>query len=92
MKNEYESLKEMINECNNIVVFTGAGIYRYTITESLAEGFEYDNTGVTETKISGSETPGSHVRYVDVYVKPTDRKNGETPVFQNGLTAELSFI
>lgn len=70
------------------VVFTGAGIYRYTITESLAEGFEYDNTGVTETKISGSETHGSHVRYVDVYVKPTDRKNGNTPVFQNGLTAD----
>ena len=54
----------------------------------MAEGFEYDNTGVTETKISGSETHGSHVRYVDVYVKPTDRKNGNTPVFQNGLTAD----
>ena len=26
MKNNYEALKEMINECRNIVVFTGAGI------------------------------------------------------------------
>lgn len=47
------------------VVFTGPGIYRYKITESLASGFTYDNTGVTETT-------GSHVRYIDVYVKPAD--------------------
>ena len=55
------------------VVFTGPGIYRYKITESLADGFTYDNTGVTETT-------GSHVRYIDVYVKPAD-------TFTDGSTA-----
>lgn len=43
------------------VVFTGAGVYRYEITEALDTGFTYANTGVTE----GS----SHKRYLDVYVK-----------------------
>ena len=47
------------------VVFTGPGIYRYKITESLASGFAYGTSGVTETG-------GSHVRYVDVYVRPAE--------------------
>lgn len=55
------------------VVFEGAGIYRYEITESLKDGFSYDNTGVTETT-------GTHVRYVDVYVKPAE-------TFNNGSNA-----
>ena len=55
------------------VVFTGAGIYRYIITESLADGFTYDNTGVTETT-------GAHTRFIDVYVKPADN-------FTDGSTA-----
>ena len=55
------------------VVFKGAGIYRYEITEDLKDGFSYDNTGVTETT-------GTHVRYVDVYVKPAE-------TFNNGSTA-----
>lgn len=50
------------------VVFTGAGIYRYKITESLKNGFTYDNTGVTKTK-------GKTERYIDVYVKPAERFN-----------------
>ncbi len=55
------------------VVFTGTGVYRYTITEALADGFTYDNTGVTETT-------GNHVRYIDVYVKPAE-------TFTDGSTA-----
>ena len=47
------------------VVFDGAGIYRYKLTESLASDFTYANTGVTETT-------GTHDRYIDVYVKPAD--------------------
>lgn len=56
------------------VVFDGAGIYRYKLTESLADGFTYANTGVTETT-------GNHVRYVDVYVKPAS-------TFDEGKTAD----
>ena len=47
------------------VVFTGAGVYRYMITETLADGFTYPNTGVTKTT-------GNHVRYIDVYVRAAD--------------------
>lgn len=55
------------------VVFTGAGIYRYKITESLKNGFTYDNTGVTKTT-------GKTERYIDVYVKPAETfNNGSTP-------------
>lgn len=55
------------------IVFTGAGVYRYVITETLADGFSYANTGVTETT-------GAHTRYIDVYVKPADS-------FTDGSTA-----
>lgn len=55
------------------VVFEGAGIYRYKITESLKNGFTYDNTGVTKTT-------GKTERYIDVYVKPAE-------TFTDGKTA-----
>ena len=46
------------------VVFTGAGIYRYEITEALT------GTGTTYAQSGVTETTGSHTRYIDVYVKP----------------------
>ena len=61
------------------VVFTGAGIYRYEITEALTSGYTYATSGVTETK-TGS-TAASHKRYVDVYVRPA------TTGYTDGLTA-----
>lgn len=48
------------------VVFSEAGIYRYTITEALDGTMTYANTGVTET----SDATNGHTRYLDVYVKP----------------------
>ena len=68
------------------VVFTGPGVYRYVITETLTaqEDNTYVKTGVTETTIPGyyedpvnhqvwhAATQGSHVRYLDVYVKPAN--------------------
>ena len=54
------------------VVFTGAGIYRYMITETPPAS--YAATGVTE----GNQ---NHVRFLDVYVKPSaafEPTNGTT--------------
>ncbi len=51
-------------------VFTGAGIYRYEISETLADDFTYANTGVTET--SATDKDAAHKRYIDVYVKPAE--------------------
>ena len=48
------------------VVFTGPGVYRYKITETPPSN--YAAAGVTETK--SGDAAGSHVRYLDVYVKP----------------------
>lgn len=55
------------------VVFPAAGIYRYTVTETVPE---YAASGVTETD---NET-NAHVRYLDVYVKPaaTVSNNGNS--------------
>ena len=51
------------------VVFTGAGIYRYAITETLASGFTYESSGVTEAQFD-ADHKASHTRYIDVYVRP----------------------
>ena len=57
------------------VVFNSPGVYRYVITETGAAGSTYAATGVTETT-------GTHVRYLDVYVKPADS------VTSNGTIAD----
>lgn len=49
------------------VVFNGAGIYRYEITEALTAGYAYSTSGVTETTAPAA---GAHKRFVDVYVRP----------------------
>lgn len=50
------------------VVFTGAGVYRYAITEALTSGYTYASSGVTETLYNNRTA--SHTRYIDVYVRP----------------------
>jgi hypothetical protein len=60
------------------VVFTGAGIYRYAITEGLSSGYTYSASGVTETTAPAA---GAHTRYVDVYVRPA------TSGYTDGTTA-----
>ena len=46
------------------VVFPGAGVYRYKVTEDLADGYDYPTSGVT------ADANESRIRYVDVYVRP----------------------
>ncbi|SDJ78458.1 hypothetical protein SAMN04487760_11521 [Lachnospiraceae bacterium G41] len=50
------------------VVFAGAGVYRYEITEQLTSGYAYASSGVTET----SDAANGHKRFVDVYVRPAN--------------------
>ena len=54
------------------VVFTGPGIYRYSVTEALADG-TYAAAGVTATD-------GSLTRFIDVYVRqsPNNYTDGST--------------
>jgi len=47
------------------VVFTGVGIYRYSVEEALTGTDTYAMAGVTGTN-------GSHIRYVDVYVRAAE--------------------
>ncbi len=68
------------------VVFTGAGVYRYVITEGLDTGFAYASSGVTETVVTGSDPAvHNHTRYIDVYVRaanPTpDGKTAADPEY-----------
>ena len=58
------------------VVFTGAGVYRYVLTESLTEGYTFATSGVTDTELADT-------RYIDVYVRPNP--DGMT---NNGLDAD----
>ncbi len=50
----------------NNVVFSGAGVYRYKITETLG------GTEMTYAKIGVTEGSGGHERFLDVYVKPSE--------------------
>ena len=45
------------------VVFTGAGVYRYAVTETVTTGYAYDTSGVTASDLAKT-------RYIDVYVRP----------------------
>ena len=74
-----DSNKKDISIDFSSVVFGGAGVYRYAITEELTSG-TYAASGVTETKVGSAA--GSHVRYIDVYVRPA------TTGFSNGSTAD----
>ncbi|MBR3056726.1 MAG: hypothetical protein IKG93_02050 [Clostridiales bacterium] len=57
------------------VVFTGAGVYRYAITEAL--------TGATDTYAASgvTGTTGTHTRFIDVYVRPAE-------TFTDGTSAD----
>ncbi len=70
------------------VIFTGPGIYRYAITEALSGATDtYAASGVTETELADN-TKGSHVRYIDVYVRPsTETDNTKPSYFTDGSTA-----
>lgn len=59
------------------VVFQGAGIYRYEITEALTSGYTYATSGVTET----TDATNGHTRFIDVYVRPA------TTGYTDGTTA-----
>ena len=55
-------------ELSNVVV-TCPGVYRYVITEKLTGTSDtYAMSGVTETAVGSN--PGSHSRFIDVYVRP----------------------
>ena len=60
------------------VVFEGAGVYRYVISEELTSGYAYASSGVTETtEVAATK----HTRFIDVYVRP------KTTGFNDGSTA-----
>ena len=51
MKNNYEVLKEMINECRNIVVFSGAGI---SVPSGIPDFRSADGIYNQKTKLSAT--------------------------------------
>lgn len=52
------------------VVFTGAGVYRYEVTEALTSGYTYAASGVTKTTDPAVSATNPAKRYIDVYVRP----------------------
>lgn len=72
-----KNVKDISIDFSN-VVFNGAGVYRYVITEALTDGYAYNTSGVTETTASAA---GAHTRFVDVYVRPV------TSGYTDGSTA-----
>lgn len=66
MKNEYESLKEMINECQSIVVFTGAGI---SVPSGIPDFRSAD--GIYNQKTNFSATPEEIISH-SFFVKHTE--------------------
>lgn len=77
-----DSNKKDISIDFSSVVFEGAGVYRYVITEALTSGYTYASSGVTETD-------GTHARYIDVYVRPSTVTTATTDLdpYNNGSTA-----
>lgn len=64
-----EANKKTISIDFSNVVFSGPGVYRYVITEKLTGTSDtYAMSGVTETAVGSN--PGSHSRFIDVYVRP----------------------
>lgn len=53
------------------VVFSGYGVYRYVITEKPANKTTSADIAAAYTAAGVTGTDGSHVRYLDVYVKPS---------------------
>ena len=66
MKNEYESLKQMINECRNNVVFTGAGI---SVPSGIPDFRSAD--GIYNQKTKFSATPEEIISH-SFFVKHTE--------------------
>ena len=58
------------------VNFGAAGVYRYVITEKPANQTTAANISAAYAAAGVTETTGTHVRYLDVYVKPSASYTG----------------
>ena len=58
------------------VNFGAAGVYRYVITEKPANQTTAANISAAYAAAGVTETTGTHVRYLDVYVKPSATYTG----------------